>query len=135
MVGVDAHVVGGRRGKLDEVAAAILTPGHTLPDHIDPILVCRVDVDVTVVHRPRVHVTHHFPGRAAILRAVGSLAGRMLYGGVEDPGIGGRDGQTDPSLISLRNSVGEFHPTLAAIRGFVDPTAGAATCLLYTSDA
>ena len=126
VVGVHAHVVGRPHGDLGERAPAVVglvgRPGQL----VDEIFVARIDEDLGVVHGPPVQRVHPLPGRSTVLCAVSALLGRVgvFDEGVEDPGVGRRDGQADTAHVALGEPVAQLDPMIAAIGGHVDAATG-----------
>ena len=95
---------------------------------VDPVRPLRIDADVGVVERPlagRLVGVGGLPGAAAVLGAQHHVVALRLHQGVDDPRLGGRDGEADAAEVALRQAVvlGQPLPAVAAVVGDVEPRA------------
>ena len=114
MIAVHADVVGRahacrwRRARpvtgSRERPAAVVGDEQRRAEDVEALVVGRIDVDLAVVHRPRVDVAHLPPRLAAVVGTVGAALGPVLDGGVDHPRIPAPDGQADAPDGALRQA-------------------------------
>ncbi len=100
-IAVYADVVGGARGERRERPAAVLATIKAGCEHVDSLVVGRVQIDVTVVHRTRVERIHLRPALAAVHGPVDPPLRGMLDDRHQHLRVGTRHGETDAALVAL----------------------------------
>ena len=97
-------------------------------------VVAGIDDELAVIGGAGIDVAHFLPGFALVLAAECAALG-IFDQGINDVGILAVDGESDAAGIAFRQILGQFFPSGAAIRGFVNPAAGATAVVTVRSAA
>ena len=133
----EAIVAVGGRARRRERLAAVIREGIRI-QHVDALVVVRIDGGLACVHRPRVPVRHERPRAAAIVAAIqpgpagdvgrrGVVARALFDAHVDHVRVLAIHGDADAAVLTLGQAVaGELRPGGAAVGALPERAAGAA---------
>jgi hypothetical protein len=107
--------------------AAIIRDVQLDAEHINALVVIRVNANLTEVHRARVGVAHLRPGCPGIFRTIHATLFRVFDSGINNVRIAAIYIEPNAALGAFGNALGEFRPRAPGICGFINRASDAAS--------